>query len=93
MTAPPDNSAHASFWTVRDLLLLESTYGCEVKGIRCLPDSRLEVLFTNETLLTALDEDADQYECWQVRTDPGGLIAASHGGGFAVWRPSTTGTT
>ena len=74
----------------RDLLLLESTYGYEVKSIRCYPNSRLEVLFTNETLLTALDDDADQYECWEMRTDPGGLIVASPGGGYAIWPSATT---
>jgi hypothetical protein len=69
----------------RDLLMLESVHGCEVKAVHCGSDSRLEVMFTNETLLVALDNDDDLYECWQIRTDPSGLIVASHGGGFAVW--------
>jgi len=77
----------------RDLLLLESIYGCEVKAIQCHPDSRLEVLFTDETLLIALDDDPDVHECWALRTDPGDHIIACHGGGFAVWQSSSTPST
>jgi hypothetical protein len=69
----------------RDLLILESVLGFEVKAVNCRPDSRLEIMFTNETLLIALDNDDELHECWELRTSPGGLVVASHGGGFAVW--------
>jgi hypothetical protein len=69
----------------RDLLMLESVYGFEVKTVHCRSDSRLEVMFTNETLLVAHDNDDGIPECWELRTDQRGLIVASHGGSFAVW--------
>jgi hypothetical protein len=76
----------------RSLLSLESILGYEVKSVRCHPDGRLEIIFANATLLFALDDNPDEYECWQMRTDKSGLIVATHGGGFAVWQPSSAPT-